>query len=54
MEKIVNKAKEKNIPLWMLYKGSFNWLQQGQAAQQIAPDAAENLDVPPPPEPSNP
>jgi capsid protein len=54
MEKLVQKAKERNLPLWMLYQSAFNWLQQGQASTQISPDAAENLDVPPPPEPSNP
>ena len=54
MEKIVAKAKEKNLPVWMLYKGSFNWLQQGQAASQTPEDVADNLDLPPPPEPSNP
>jgi capsid protein len=49
-EKRIQKAKERNLPLWMLYQSQFNWLQQGQASGQISPDAAENLDVPPPPE----
>lgn len=51
-EKRIKKAKERNIPLWMLYQSAFNWLQQGQGANQISPDVAENLDVPEPPEPS--
>ena len=51
-EKRINKAKERNIPLWMLYKPDFNWLQQGQASGQTPEDVADNLDLPPPP-PSN-
>ena len=53
-EKRISKAKERNIPLWMLYKPDFNWLQQGQASSQTPEDVADNLDLPPPPEPSNP
>lgn len=52
-EKRITKAKERNIPLWMLYKPDFNWLQQGQASSQTPEDVADNLDLPPPP-PSNP
>jgi capsid protein len=53
-EKRIQKAKERNLPLWMLYQSQFNWLQQGQAASQTPEDVASNLDLPPPPEPSNP
>lgn len=53
-EKRIQKAKERNIPLWMLYKPDFNWLQQGQASSQTPEDVADNLDLPPPPPPSNP
>ena len=53
-EKRITKAKERNIPLWMLYKPDFNWLQQGQASSQTPEDVADNLDLPPPPPPSNP
>ena len=52
-EKRIAKAKDRNIPLWMLYKPDFNWLQQGQASSQTPEDVADNLDLPPPP-PSNP
>lgn len=51
-EKRINKAKERNIPLWMLYKPDFNWLQQGQASAQVSPDVADNLDIPEPTDPS--
>lgn len=51
-EKRIQKAKERNIPLWMLYKPDFNWLQQGQASDQLSQDAADNLDVPEPTDPS--
>lgn len=51
-EKRINKAKERNIPLWMLYQSAFNWLQQGQAPGQISTDVADNLDVPEPTDPS--
>ncbi len=51
-EKRINKAKERNIPLWMLYQSAFNWLQQGQAASQTPADVADNLDIPEPIDPS--
>ena len=54
MEKLVQKAKDRSLPLWMLYQSAFNWLQQGQASAQTPSDVADNLDLPPPPEPSNP
>jgi hypothetical protein len=54
MEKLVQKSKERNLPLWMLYQSQFNWLQQGQASSQTPEGVADNLDLPPPPEPSNP
>ena len=54
MEKLVQKSKERNLPLWMLYQSAFNWLQQGQASSQTPDAVADNLDLPPPPEPSNP
>ena len=50
-ERRISQAKER---LWMLYKPDFNWLQQGQASDQLSPDAAQNLDVPEPQPPSNP
>lgn len=53
MNYIITLAKEQNLPVWMLYKPGFNWLQQGQAATQTPQDVAENLDMPTPP-PSNP
>jgi capsid protein len=49
MEKLVQKAKDRSLPLWMLYQSAFNWLQQGQASAQTPPDVADNLDLPPPP-----
>jgi len=53
-EKRIQKAKERNLPLWMLYQSQFNWLQQGQTSSQTPEAVADNLDLPPPPEPSNP
>ena len=53
-EKRIQKAKERGLPLWMLYQSQFNWLQQGQASSQTPEGVADNLDLPPPPEPSNP
>jgi len=49
MNFIIEKAKAAKIPVWMLYKPGFNWLQQGQANSQITDTTAENLDLPPPP-----
>jgi capsid protein len=46
---IIDKAKTAKIPVWMLYKPDFNWLQQGQNNSQIPDTTAENLDLPPPP-----
>jgi hypothetical protein len=43
---IIDKAKKAGIPVWMLYKPGFNWLQQGQANNQIPDDVSENLDIP--------
>lgn len=54
MNFIINTAKAAGIPVWMLYKPGFNWLQQGQANSQIPEQTAENLDIPPPPEPEQP
>jgi len=51
---IIEKAKTAKIPIWMLYKPDFNWLQQGQANSQISEVTADNLDLPPPPEPDQP
>lgn len=48
-EKRVAKAKERGLPLWMLYQSQFNWLQQGQNSSQTPEAVAENLDLPPPP-----
>ena len=48
---IIEQAKDAGIPVWMLYKPGFNWLQQGQANSQIPDTVSENLDLPPPPEP---
>jgi capsid protein len=48
---IIEQAKAAGIPVWMLYKPGFNWLQQGQANSQIPDTVSENLDLPPPPEP---
>lgn len=47
-EKRIKKAKERNIPLWMLYKPEFNWLQQGQSKDQVPTDVANNLEIPEP------
>ena len=46
---IIDEAKKAGIPFWMLYKPGFNWLQQGQANDQIPQTTAENLDLPPVP-----
>lgn len=54
MEKLVQKSKDRSLPLWMLYQSAFNWLQQGQASSQTPSEVADNLDLPSPPEPSNP
>jgi lambda family phage portal protein len=54
MNYVVKLAKDSGLPVWMLYKPGFNWLQQGQGATQTPTDVAENLDLPPSPEPSNP
>jgi capsid protein len=43
---IIEKAKTAKIPVWMLYKPDFNWLQQGQANNQISEGTADNLDLP--------
>ena len=51
---LIDQAKAKNVPVWMLYKPGFNWLQQGQSNSQIPEDVASNMDLPPPPEPTNP
>ena len=51
MNFIINTAKEAGIPVWMLYKPGFNWLQQGQANDQLPQQTAENLDIPPAPAP---
>jgi capsid protein len=48
---IIEQAKAAGIPVWMLYKPGFNWLQQGQNNSQIPDSVSENLDLPPPPEP---
>ena len=48
---IIEQAKDAGIPVWMLYKPGFNWLQQGQNNNQIPESVSENLDLPPPPEP---
>ena len=42
---IIEKAKTAKIPVWMLYKPDFNWLQQGQLNTQMPEDVAENLGV---------
>jgi hypothetical protein len=54
MNFVIGLAKDKGLPVWMLYKPGFNWLQQGQANSQLPTDVADNLDLPPPPEPSTP
>ena len=46
MNFIIEKAKAAKIPVWMLYKPGFNWLQQGQANSQIPDQTSENLDLP--------
>ena len=42
---IIEKAKAAKIPVWMLYKPDFNWLQQGQLNTQMPEDVANNLGV---------
>ena len=54
MNYIVGLAKQSGLPVWMLYKPGFNWLQQGQANSQVPTDVADNLDLPPAPEPLTP
>jgi capsid protein len=54
MAYIVSEAQRVNIPFWMLYKPGFNWLQQGQASSQLPTEVAGNLEVPPPPKPTQP
>jgi hypothetical protein len=49
MNFVIGLAKDKGLPVWMLYKPGFNWLQQGQANSQLPTDVADNLDLPPPP-----
>lgn len=51
MNYIIETAKAAGIPVWMLYKPGFNWLQQGQSTTQIPEEVADNLDLPPPPPP---
>lgn len=51
MAYIIKTAQSAGIPVWMLYKPGFNWLQQGQANDQIPGDVAQNLDLPPAPPP---
>jgi hypothetical protein len=46
---IIDEAKKAGIPVWMLYKPGFNWLQQGQNNDQIPQSVSENLDLPPVP-----
>jgi len=53
MNYVIALAKEKGLPVWMLYKPGFNWLQQGQAPAQTPEGVADNLDLPTP-QPSNP
>jgi capsid protein len=54
MNFVIGLAKDKGLPVWMLYKPGFNWLQQGQANSQVPTDVADNLDLPPAPEPLTP
>jgi len=42
---IIEKAKQAKIPVWMLYKPDFNWLQQGQLSTQTPEDVATNLGI---------
>jgi capsid protein len=42
---IIEKAKAAKIPVWMLYKPDFNWLQQGQLNTQMPEEVADNLGV---------
>jgi len=46
---IIDEAKKAQIPVWMLYKPGFNWLQQGQANNEISNQAAQNMEIPPEP-----
>jgi capsid protein len=48
MSFIIAEAKKAEIPVWMLYKPGFNWLQQGQSNDEIPGSVAENLDLPVP------
>jgi len=48
-EKRIQKAKDRGLPLWMLYQSQFNWLQQGQSNEQMPSSVTDNLDIPPPP-----
>ena len=50
---IIEEAKKAQIPVWMLYKPGFNWLQQGQANNDISKQAADNLEIPEPTEPTS-
>jgi hypothetical protein len=54
MAYILSEAQRVKIPFWMLYKPGFNWLQQGQNSNQISDPVANNLEVPPTPEPNQP
>lgn len=50
---LINLAKEKNIPLEMLYKPSFNWLQPGlggmPGSSPVAPEPGQEIDPIQPP-----
>jgi len=50
---LMNLAKENGLPLWMLYKPGFNWLQQGQNPDQTPDEVSQNLNLAEPP-PANP
>jgi len=54
MAYILSEAQRVKIPFWMLYKPGFNWLQQGQTNSQIPNPVADNLEVPPATEPTQP
>jgi capsid protein len=51
MRGLVEAAKAADLPLWMLYQSSFNWLQQGQGSDQVPDTVAENLNLPEQPTP---
>lgn len=51
---IIEEAKKAKIPVWMLYKPDFNWLQQGQTVGQTPEGVTENLDLPDNSQPNNP